>query len=404
MRRRKGGSAYPYWLLVLITGSGTMPVHIFVPALPLLAAEFGIDAGTAQLTTSTYLMALAVGQIAYGPLSDRFGRRPVLIAGLTLYALCGVGAALAHTFTALLAARVLQALGGCCGLVLGRAIVHDVAHGEEAASKMAVLNTVLLLSPSLAPIIGLTLAGWFGWRAIPLVLAMTGTSTVIGAWFLIRETVRERAASPRQLAIDYLKLMVRPRFMAFAVGGALGTTTHFILLSTGPFIVVDVLHRPLAELSYFYAAWICGLIVGGMLARWLIRPVGMNRLMIASALLSAASGSALLVLAAAGALTPLTLIASGSGFTMAAGLLSPLSVTRSIAEGGKLIGSASGLYGFAQMTTGSIAITLVSLHENLTVTAGALMAAAGLGALILLSWGIASEKGGGRLNPPTRSD
>src|SRR5690349_4406796 len=114
----------PLWLLVLVTASGTMGMHVFVPALPEAGRELGAGNGVMQLTVSLYLVGLAAGQLVYGPVSDRFGRRPALFAGLALYAAAGAAAAAAPSVGLLIAARTLQALGGCAGLVLGRAIVR----------------------------------------------------------------------------------------------------------------------------------------------------------------------------------------------------------------------------------------------------------------------------------------
>src|ERR1700722_12601522 len=117
----------PLWLLALFTFSGTLGMHIFVPALPNAALDLGAGTAAMQMTVSLYIFGLALGQLVYGPLSDRFGRRPMLMAGLALYTAAGFAAALAPSANALIAARLLQAFGGCAGLVLGRAIVRDTA-------------------------------------------------------------------------------------------------------------------------------------------------------------------------------------------------------------------------------------------------------------------------------------
>src|SRR5690349_10635206 len=126
-------TASPLWLLALITLSGTLAMHIFVPALQLAAHDFAASATTMQLTLSAYIVGLSLGQLTYGPISDHFGRRPVLIIGLLIYALSSLAAMLAPTINVLILARFIQALGGCAGLVLGRAIVRDNASGSDAA-------------------------------------------------------------------------------------------------------------------------------------------------------------------------------------------------------------------------------------------------------------------------------
>ena len=144
----------PLWLLALVTFSGTLGMHIFVPALPFAATDLGASIGEMQLTVSLYILGLAVGQLVYGPLSDRFGRRPTLMVGLVLYTLAGLAAAFAPEVDSLIAARLFQALGGCAGMVLGRAIVRDTSTPEASAQRLALLSLIVSVGPGSAPIIG----------------------------------------------------------------------------------------------------------------------------------------------------------------------------------------------------------------------------------------------------------
>lgn len=124
----------PFPLLVAVTACGTVGMHLVIPALPATAAALAVSAGTVQLTITLYLVGLAIGQLGYGPISDRFGRRPVLIAGLGVFSAAGVATALAPSAGLLITARVVQSLGGCAGLVLGRAVVRDAVAGDRAAA------------------------------------------------------------------------------------------------------------------------------------------------------------------------------------------------------------------------------------------------------------------------------
>ena len=140
MSDARAATAPPLWLLVIITVSGTMGMHMFVPALPQAAQGLAASAGQMQMAISIYIIGLAVGQLVYGPVSDAFGRRPLLMVGLSLYAVGGVAAALAPGLRTLLIARLLQALGGCAGLALGRAIVRDTTRADTAVRQLALLN------------------------------------------------------------------------------------------------------------------------------------------------------------------------------------------------------------------------------------------------------------------------
>jgi MFS transporter, DHA1 family, multidrug resistance protein len=181
-------TASPLWLLALITLTGTLAMHIFVPALQLAAHDFAASASTAQLTLSAYIVGLSLGQLTYGPTSDHFGRRPVLIIGMIIYALSSLAAMLAPTMNALILARFIQALGGCAGLVLGRAIVRDNASGNDAARNLSLMNLMVMAGPGLSPLIGSALAATTGWRSIFTALSCLGLANLILIWRLLPET------------------------------------------------------------------------------------------------------------------------------------------------------------------------------------------------------------------------
>ena len=150
--RTQAGASLP--LLVAITMTGTVAMHIFVPALPDAAADLQASAFEAQLTITLYLCGLAGGQLVYGPISDRFGRRPVIIASLALYLVGFLLAIPAQSMGFLVFARVLQSLGGCGSLVIGRAMVRDISAGEDATRQLAVLTMAMSMTPALAPAVG----------------------------------------------------------------------------------------------------------------------------------------------------------------------------------------------------------------------------------------------------------
>lgn len=146
------------WLLVLVTLSGTLAMHIFVPALPLAGQAFGASSSAMQQTIALYVLGLALGQLVYGPVSDTLGRRPALLVGLSLYLCASVMALLAPNLECLVVARLLQALGGAAGITLGRTIVRDTSAPERVIKDLALLNLLTLVGPGLAPIVGAYLA------------------------------------------------------------------------------------------------------------------------------------------------------------------------------------------------------------------------------------------------------
>ena len=164
----------PLWLLAIITIVGTLAMHMFIPALPDAAQHFGASSAQMQQTITVYIVGLAVGQLIYGPMSDALGRRPMLLAGLSLYTVASLCAALAPSAPMLVGARLLQALGGCAGLALGRAVARDTATPETAVGSLALLNLMMMIGPGVAPSMGAGLDALFGWRSLFATLAIMG--------------------------------------------------------------------------------------------------------------------------------------------------------------------------------------------------------------------------------------
>ena len=217
----------PFWLLVALTARGTLGMHILIPVLPLAAADFGVSRHAIQQAITLYLFGIAGGQLLYGPVSDRFGRRPMLITALTLYVVAGAVAGWAATIGSLLIARVLQAVGGCGGLVLGRAIVRDSAGPGEATSRMALLTMVQSLAPGVGPAVGGFLGAWFGWRSIFVMLVALGLVTLTRVIFPLPETAASRGSG--RMLRAYPQLLRSRTFCGYLLVAHL-PALHFLLI------------------------------------------------------------------------------------------------------------------------------------------------------------------------------
>jgi len=367
----------PLWLLVLITISGTLAMHMFVPALPDAARTFGASIAAMQMTISVYILGLAVGQLIYGPLSDGLGRRPMLIVGLSLYTVAGLAAALASGVQTLVAARLFQALGGCAGLALGRAIVRDRAQADEAVRDLALLNLMMMVGPGLAPLLGSGLTVAFGWRSIFLLLAALGGVTLLFTWRLLPETSRPTGnISVAALVRDYALLLRSPRFMGFALGGGCATTSIYAFIAAAPFILSSQLHRSLHEVGLYLGLLMVGMSLGNALTRHLIRKVSLERLLIAANLVSMASAMTLLVVTLIGALTVADVMGPMFLFALGAGASSPAALTKALGVDSTLIGSAAGLYGFTQMAVGALCTFAVGIGQNPALAAACVLTVA----------------------------
>lgn len=355
-----GGITAPLWLLVLVTLSGTMAMHIFVPALPVAGAALGVAPAGMQQTITLYVIGLAVGQLIYGPISDTWGRRPALLVGLGLYLCASVVALCAPTVEWLVAARLLQALGGAAGITLGRAIVRDTSAPERVTKDLALLNLLTLVGPGLGPIVGAYLADHFGWRAIYVFLVCIGCAMVVCAWRLLPETNRHRRPlAVRGIAGDYRTLLTQPRFAAFMLGGACSSTALYPYLATAPYIVHDQLGLPISAVGWFAASTIVGAGLGTMVTRKLAGRWPAERFLYIGASIGLGLSTLFLIVQSLGWLTAPLLLALTVVMTFGAGMASPAALSRALAAAPGLAGTAAGLYGFGQMAMGAIGTMLV---------------------------------------------
>jgi DHA1 family bicyclomycin/chloramphenicol resistance-like MFS transporter len=269
----------PLWLLGLITFSGPVGMHIFVPALPAAAKDLHATPAALELTISLYILGLAVGQLIYGPASDRFGRRPALLAGLSIFTVASVAGVFAPDANTLVIARFFQALGGCSGLVLARAIIRDTSQPHEAARRLALTNLLVTAGPAIAPLIGGGLSGFWGWRAILVGLSALGVANFVLAWRILPETRPEAFfVSASRYARDYVGLLRSRQFLGYAIGGACATTSLYAFVACAPFIFVDRLHVPSAGVGLYLALLVSGIWLGSLLASQLIARFSLTRL------------------------------------------------------------------------------------------------------------------------------
>lgn len=364
-------------MLVLITISGTMAMHMFVPALPDAARGLAASTGQMQMTISVYIVGLAVGQLFYGPFSDALGRRPLLMWGLGLYTAGGIAAALAPGLPTLLAARLLQALGGCAGLALGRAIVRDTTKAEAAVGQLALLNLMIMVGPGLAPIVGGAVSAQFGWRAIFVLLAAAGAVTLWFTWRRLPETATPSGRiGVRTLVADYRSLLASPRFVGFALGGGAATTSVYAFLSAAPFIFVNELHQPVHKVGIYAGLMVLGMAVGNALTSRLVRTTPSATLLRLGNSLSFASAIVLLAVVLTGHLSVPAAIVVMLFFTCGCGMTSPAALGKAVNVDPGLVGSAAGLYGFSQMAIGAICTTLAAVGHHPALAAATVMVVA----------------------------
>jgi DHA1 family bicyclomycin/chloramphenicol resistance-like MFS transporter len=365
----------PFWLLVAVTATGTLAMHILVPVLPLAAQDLAVSPGRIQLAITLYLVGIAGGQLLYGPVSDKFGRRPTLLVALLLYVVAGAVAGLATSVTMLVIGRVVQAVGGCGGLVLGRAIVRDSAVSGEAVSRMALLTMVQSLAPGVGPAVGGLLGAWFGWRSIFVLLVGLGIVTLGGVWLALPETAasRQAARSGRMLG-SYLRLLHSPVFCGYMFGGAFTSTSFYAYLTASPFIFTQMLHRPAAEIGLYYLAVMGGIPMGSFMSNRLAPRVRLTSLLRATSGIAVLGAVLFFVVSAPGMLNVASVLGTMIILSIGVGASAPIAITGAISTDPQTIGAAAGLYGFVQMANGALCTLAVGFFPgNPALTAASVL-------------------------------
>ncbi|MGQ9371040.1 multidrug effflux MFS transporter [Azospirillum sp. A39] len=351
----------PVWFLVAATAAAPLALNIFVPSMPGLPAVFETVPAMVQLTLSLFLIGLALGQLIYGPLSDRFGRRPTLLAGLALYTVASLACALAPSIGLLVLGRVAQAVGGCAGMVIARAIVRDAWSREEGTRVLALVIAGMAVAPMVGPALGGFLDVWLGWRAnFALLVGFGGLIWLAGARGL-KETHRTTTTLPGPAALfaAYRSLVTRSVFLGYALVTAFVTAVFFCFLAGAPFVMVERLGRSPEEYGLYFILLSAGYMAGNLAVSRLSGRLGGETLVLAGLVCTLAGPLALLAMVLAEALSPLALFVPAMIMCFGNGLALPPSMTAAIGVDARLAGTASGLLGFLQMGAGAVASTLV---------------------------------------------
>src|SRR6201991_3188722 len=251
-------------MLVVMTGVAPISLYMLVPALPVLAATFGSDIQIAQMTVSLYMVGIACSQLIMGPLSDKFGRRPVLLAGLALMVAASVGCSLAQTLPQLIAARFLQALGGASGMVISRAIIRDLYGRDRVGAMISLVIAVMMVAQMLSALVGGLLEIGFGWRAIFYFITASSLSVTVLIAFALPETRRARAESSNFRG-DIGVLLKDRAFVGYVLCQVLASQIIFVFAGGGPYIVVTQMGRTSAEYGAWFATTGFAYLVGNLL-------------------------------------------------------------------------------------------------------------------------------------------
>jgi DHA1 family bicyclomycin/chloramphenicol resistance-like MFS transporter len=342
-------------VVVLLTGLvafAPMSTDFYLPSLPSIGRDLDASIATVQLTLSVFMVGFAVSQLVYGPLSDRFGRRPVILGGVALYTLASIACALAPTIEALIAARFVQAVGACAGPVLARAVVRDVFGREGAARVLAYMAMAMALAPAIGPIIGGYLTVWAGWRANFVVLTGFGALIVAGTALLLAETNAHRdpaATRPGRLAANYATLLGHRAYLGFVLVAAFTYSGIFSFISGSSFLFIEVVGLAPNVYGLCFAAVVVGYMIGSFAAGRISTRLGVERMIRLGTGISAAGGLAMVGCAAAGWLGVVPVVGPFAVFMIGAGLTLPNAMAGAVGPFPTMAGLASAFAGFVQM-------------------------------------------------------
>ncbi len=380
-----GGDYYRLAVVLgALTAMGPLAIDMYLPALPTIARELDTPPAAMQVSLAVYFGGIALGQAFYGPLSDRWGRKPSLYFGLTLFIVSSVGCALAGDVRTLIGLRFLQALGGCAPLVIPRAVVRDYFDQRDSVRMLSVLILVMGAAPILAPLVGGQLLVNFGWRSVFWVLAGYGGRGLTIVLVLRPESLpvarRQRQRLGEVLAV-YRRLLGDRSYMGYVLSGGLVFSGLLAYIAGSPFVFIELFGVPPERYGLFFGANAIGIITASQINRWLAGRVDAGRIVSIVLAVAMTAGLVLVVDAYTGAggfagiLVPLFVFIACHGFVM------PNTTALAMAPHGRVAGSASALLGTLQFVLGATAGTLVGvLGDGTAVPFAAVIAACGTGA------------------------
>lgn len=353
-------------LLAAISALGPSATQILLPAVPVIRQDFAVSDDIAQLTLSLSMAAIAFGTLTYGPLADKFGRRPIILLGLFICFAGSLLCALAETIELLVVGRFVQAFGAAVGLVLARAIIRDVYGPAESARVIATLVMVMVVIPMISPAVGGELLIRYGWESIGTAFAVFSLAMFFMTGFSLPETLKEPVPfeGVGSMLRTFGELLSSRVFSGYAFCVAFVSVVFFSFIAAGPEILVSVYGRPANEYGYYFILMPCGFMAGTYIARHYGLRLHIDRLMLIGMTIAIAGICLAFALQLAGWMHPLALFAPVSLTVLGNGITLPNAQAAAINEFPRLAGSASGLTGFLQMALSALAAQLVAAVYN----------------------------------------
>lgn len=351
-------------LLAGITALAPLSLQIFLPALPAIQTSFGSTTGVVTLTLSLSILANAVANLAYGPMSDHFGRRPVLLVGLAAFIAGSLACALAPSIEFLIGARIVQSIGGAAGMVLARAIVRDLYGRERSASVIAYLTMTMVVAPMLAPTIGAILLDVASWRAIFYLVTGVGVALF---WPIVVRLAETRPPAARRMGglLSGAGVLLRsPAFLAYALQSTFGISIFFSFLAGAPYFMMHVLGRSATEYGLWFILVSAAFMAGNLVAGRFSPRIGLDRMVLIGSVLGVGGASLAFALLLAGFWMPIALFGPIMAVALGNGFAVPNAQAGAVSVEPLLAGTASGIAGCSQMFFAALVSQAVGMLQD----------------------------------------
>ena len=356
--------------LASISFIGPLAIHLFIPVIPAVRAALGLSEAFAQLTFSIALFVMAFATLVYGSLSDRYGRRPVLLSGLILFLIGSGISAFADSVTTLVLGRLIQAIGAGCGVTLVRAIAQDV-YGRNLVKAIAYLTMAYTIGPMVAPIAGGVLIDAFGWRSVFFFAFGAGGVIALNAYLAVYESKPPSSSQRRRaggnVLRDYLSLFRNPTFTCFVLQSGLCSASFLVTATAASSLLKEMLHRPSSEFGLYFLLFPFGFLAGNFVTSRIGTRVANETMVLAGAMVVLLTVLAQAGVQLSGIVTPLTLFIPGFFLSFSQGIALPYAQAGALETNPKLAGTAAGIGVFMQNFAGATFAQLYGLLADGTV-------------------------------------
>jgi len=358
---------YTIFTLGLLSAMGAFSIDMYLPGFPDIAKDLHTTIAHITLSITSFFIGISIGQMIYGPLLDKYGRKKPLYIGLAVYLLTSVACAYAPTANALIGIRFLQALGSCAGMVASRALVRDIFPVEENAKIFSLLMLVLALSPIVAPTLGGYMTSLFGWQSIFLVLTSIAAVTLLLVYFKLPEGRKPETSLsllPRPIINGFLEVARVPQFYTYAFAGAIASSGLYAYIAGSPFVFMELYHVSDKQYGWIFAFIAMGLITASQVNTLLLRKYSSEQIIKATLFCQCLAGIALVLgtwfhlLGLFSTIFLIWIFLSTQGFAF------PNSSALCLAPFSKNAGTASALMGAIQLGIGAVSTALVSILNN----------------------------------------